>query len=513
MKNIGSDRFTRPISRWKVLLAVADDRSTPAFLRIARGLATEVRRGRLLPGSQLPGSRELADALGVHRNTALAAYRELAAEGFLETVVGRGTFIARELPQIDPEPAAGSATAEGSRTTPAFPLTMAPPPERTDIPPAAGLVLHGSIPDTSLVPRDALARAYRRALRSRRNLLDYGDPAGEFRFRSALAKMLGERRGLAIDADDVVVTRGSQMAISLVAAVLLQPNDVVAVEALGYRPAWRAFLQHGATLMPLPVDAHGLVVSALEELISRRPIRALYVTPHHQYPTAVSLSAARRMALLALARKHRFAIVEDDYDHEFHYDARPVLPLASADASGSVLYVGTLSKVLAPGLRVGYLVAPRPVRDAVVAARLDLDRQGDRLTESALAELMEDGEVQRHVWRASRVYKARRENAVAALAKLADWVSFDAPTGGLAVWATICDRRLSADAWHRAALKRGVVFQPGRYFTFDGSDLPAARFGFGAIDEAAFRKAVDVLRKAATEVRASRRVSIGRHRP
>jgi hypothetical protein len=158
-----------------------------------------------------------------------------------------------------------------------------------------------------------------------------------------------------------------------------------------YRPAWRTLADTGAELAPVPVDSQGLVVDALAELIERRPIRAVYVTPHHQYPTTVTLSAGRRMALLELARRRRFAIIEDDYDHEFHYEGRPILPLASADDSGVVLYVGTLSKVLAPGLRVGYLIAPRAIRDWVIALRFDIDRQGDRLGDRALAELIEDG--------------------------------------------------------------------------------------------------------------------------
>jgi GntR family transcriptional regulator/MocR family aminotransferase len=312
--------------------------------------------------------------------------------------------------------------------------------------------------------------------------------------------MLRARRGLGIEADDVFVTRGSQMALSLIGRALLRPGDAVAVEALGYRPAWRALSQNGVGLVPVPIDAEGVVVSALAELVDRHPIRAVYVTPHHQYPTTVTLSASRRMALLDLARARRLAIVEDDYDHEFHYDGRPVLPLASADEAGVVIYIGTLSKVLAPGLRLGYFVAPRPVRDTVVGFRLDLDRQGDRVAEQAVAELMEDGEVQRHVWRARRVYLARREHAVEALGRLSEWIGFALPPGGLAVWATLRDPRLSARAWHRAAVDRGVQFQPGHSFTADESDLPAVRIGFAAVTERDFARAVVRLRDAARAV-------------
>jgi len=366
----------------------------------------------------------------------------------------------------------------------------------TPLPPGA-LALYGGIPDTRLLPREALARAYRRALRGRSDLLGYGDPRGEPRLRSALAEMLRTTRGLPVSAEELLLTRGSQMALALIGRVLIRPGDVIAVEALGYQPAWRALSQPGARLAPVPVDAQGLRVEALAELCSREPVRAVYVTPHHQYPSTVTMSAARRMALLELARERRFAIVEDDYDHEFHYEGRPVLPLASADHAGVVLYVGTLSKVLAPGLRAGYLVAPAAVREAVLAARFDLDRQGDRVGEHALAELIEDGELQRHFWRARRVYRARRDHFVNELrAHLAEWLSFSVPPGGMALWARVRST-LPVAAWHEQAARRDVLFQQGRLFTFDGRAVQYVRLGYGGLTEPEMSSAVARLREAA----------------
>jgi GntR family transcriptional regulator/MocR family aminotransferase len=313
--------------------------------------------------------------------------------------------------------------------------------------------------------------------------------------------MLRLRRGLPVEADDVLVTRGSQMALALVGRVLVRPGDVVAVEGLGYQPAWRALLQHGARLAPIRVDAEGLDVDALALLCEREPVRAVYVTPHHQLPTTVTMSAARRMALLELARRKRFAIVEDDYDHEFHYDGRPVLPLASADAAGVVLYVGSLSKVLAPGLRAGFLVAPAPVLNAALALRYDLDRQGDRVGERALAELMEDGEVQRHIWRTRRVYQARREHCVHELRKhLGDVLEFTVPPGGLALWAQVSPD-VPVSAWHAEASRRGVLFQPGSLFTFAARDTQHARIGYCGHTERELSVAISRLAEAARSVR------------
>jgi len=165
------------------------------------------------------------------------------------------------------------------------------------------------------------------------------------------------------------------MALDLLARALLVPGDVVAIEALGYPPAWGAFRRAGATLLPIPVDHEGLNVDALEAAVSRQPVRAVYLTPHHQYPTMVTLSPGRRLRLLDLAHRAQFAILEDDYDYEFHYEGRPVLPLASADAHGTVIYLGTLSKILAPGLRLGFVVAPKRLVQRLAADRFLVDRQ------------------------------------------------------------------------------------------------------------------------------------------
>jgi GntR family transcriptional regulator/MocR family aminotransferase len=496
------------VGRFQIRLRDTASQSLPAFLAIARTIAEDARSGRLAPGTRLPGSRELATTLGVHRNTVIAAYRELSAEGFLSTELGRGTFIASSLPEVRPRrwlsrDAAGPKLAprphfafEARLSSPSPPssggatMPFAPIPKGT-------LALYGGVPDTRSLPREALARAYRRALRESPSLLDYGDPRGEPRLRAVLAEMLRAARGLPVTGDDVIVTRGSQMALALLGRALVRPGDVIAVEALGYKPAWRALAQPGARLAPVPVDVEGLVVDALADLCEREPVRVVYVTPHHQYPTTVTMSAARRMALLELARRKRLAIVEDDYDHEFHFEGRPVLPLASSDDIGVVLYVGTLSKVLAPGLRAGYLVAPAAVRDAVVALRFDTDRQGDRVGERALAELMEDGELQRHFWRMRRAYQVRRDHCVRELRQhLGRWLQVSVPPGGMALWARV-ERTLPVPAFHDEAARRGVLFQPGRMFTWGERETQHVRLGYGALTERELSTAVARLAAAA----------------
>jgi GntR family transcriptional regulator/MocR family aminotransferase len=476
---------------WELALALDRREPLPLFLQIARAIADAVRRGRLEPGAALPGSRRLAATLDVHRNTVLAAYEELAAEGWIRREAARGTFVSRELPDARPRQFA-AAPVERSRDLIGFELGAGLPPMAFGARTPGVLAMFGGVPDRRLAPLAALGRAFRRALRGRRGaeLLDYGDPRGLLRLRAALAAMLRSTRAVDAREDTLVVTRGSQQALDLIARALIVPGDVVAVEALGYRPAWEALRAAGARLHAIPVDDGGLRVESLATLAARERVRAVYLTPHHQYPTTATLTAGRRLALLELARARRIAVIEDDYDHEFHFEGRPILPLKSVDAAGVVVYLGTLSKILAPGLRIGYLVAPPALAERVVAHRAYSDRQGDHVIEHAVAELLEDGEVQRHARRARRIYAARRALLLERLrVELGAAVEVTPPLGGIALWARV-QPELDADAWAERALAHGVEIYPARRYAFDGRARPFLRLGFAALDERELREAV-----------------------
>jgi GntR family transcriptional regulator/MocR family aminotransferase len=477
---------------WELVIDLDRAAALPPFLQIGRSLAADIQRGRLRPGDRLPGSRRLAASLHVHRNTVLAALAELMAEGWLETTPGRGTFVARGI--VHPRGRPFSCRPGLRSHVPAhvpFALPEAPAAYRPPSLPPGTLNLSNGSPDVRLVPARSIGRAYRRALALHSaDLLAYGDPEGHPALRATLASMLASTRGLSVGPVDVFVTRGSQMALTLVARALLRPGDAVAVEQFGYRPAWEAFRAAGATIVPVAVGRDGIDVDVLTRLAGRTKLRAVYVTPHHQYPTTVTLKAARRLALLALARAQRIAIIEDDYDHEFHYDGRPVLPLASADQAGVVVYIGTLSKILAPGLRIGYIVAPPAVLRSVSAIRSLLDMQGDLATEAAVATLIEDGELQRHVARVRRVYANRREILASSLRRtFGDGVEFTLAPGGMALWVRL---RMSVDveAWARRSIQHGVSWYTGRRYAFDGQPKPFARFSFAWLNERELPEAV-----------------------
>jgi GntR family transcriptional regulator/MocR family aminotransferase len=487
------------VRRWELTVTLDAGSELPLFLQLSSAIADDIRRGRLRAGDALPGSRALADRLGVHRNTVIASYGELVAEGLVITRKGGGTFVAT------PPPLPDSSTGAPPLGVPdyalAAPLPFLPPPRHAP----GTLVLAKGAPDVRLLPAEALARAYRRALgRHGRALLTYGDPRGHVRLREELATMLSRTRGVAAARDTVMVTRGSQMALDLVARALLTPGDVVAVEALGHRPAWTALRLSGAQLRPIPVDDDGLDVAELAELARREPLRAVYLTPHHQFPTTTVMTPARRAALAELAAHHRFALVEDDYDHEFHYEGRPVLPIAAGAGRANVIYVGTLSKVLAPGLRAGFIVAPPTVIERLASLRVATDLQGDLAMECAIAELFEDGELLRHVRRMRRLYGARRDALAAALRRhLGGAVDFRLPDGGMALWARI-DPAIDIERWAVAGEREGVSFRGARMYDFDERYQPFARLGFSFHDEAELQEAARRMARALKKISGGR---------
>lgn len=460
---IASMQAQRP---WRFDFRLERDAGVAQHTQLARALVHEIQRGRLSPGATLPGSRTLATQLGVNRKVVVAALEELVLQGWLETRRASGTRVAASLPR--------SAVADVELR----PQRRAARPMR-----AEGIAITDGLPDSRLAPHAELGRAYARALRSSgRSAAGYADPAGDPALREVLSAFVNQARGLSTTASDIFVTRGAQGALSLYALAMLRPGDVVAAESPGYAPAWRAFELAGASVVHVPVDAGGMNTDVLERLARKHAgkLKAVYVTPHHQYPTSVALLPERRMALLALAERHDFQILEDDYDYEYHFDGQPLLPLHATGAVGRVVYVASLSKVLAPAIRLGYVVGcPRTVARLSVT-REQLDRQGDTILERAIAELVEDGVIQRHVRRARRAYKERRDTLLellAASSALARYLEYQVPAGGLALWLGV--RPGSLEAFVSRAEARGLRIAPGSRHVPRGR-LDAFRFGFAS---------------------------------
>ena len=482
-------RYNDCMRRWELTVALDPGKDHPLFLQLATAIADDIRRGRLQPGDPLPGTRELARSLGLNRNTVVAGYDELLAEGLVRTRTGGGTFVADPVPS----PAAPAPALAEAPTYPLAPALKLPPLSGA---PLRGMLTLSGVPDVRLLPATALARAFRHAIGYRgRALLTYADPRGHVRLRAELST-ISRTRGLPVTPSSILVTRSIEQAIDLVARTLLRPGDVVAVESFGYPPAWSVLQLAGARLVPVPLDAEGLQVDALEKLVRQQPVRAVFVSPHHQFPTGAVMSVERRARLAELALQHGFAIIEDDYDHEFHYEGKPLLPIAAGAGRANVIYVGSLFNLLAPGLCTGFVAAPPPVMQRLVGLRAASDAQGDAAVECAIAELFEEGELLRHVRRMRRIYAGRRDALASALwRQLGSALQFEVPDGGMAIWAR-ADDAIDVSAWARAGEREGVMFSGSRDYDFFHRPQPFLRLGFTYHDESELQEAVRRMSRA-----------------
>ncbi len=450
--------------------------------RIAAALREAVKSGRLVAGARLAGSRELAEKLGVSRKSVVHAYNQLTLEGVFETKLARGTFVC----------ASSAPQRTLASAPPSMPLAHVSHRFAEQWPIDATHLSSGA-PDTRVATLVDFARSYGRVLRRLTRtpkVLDYGDPRGSEKLRVALCAYLARQRGIRASSREIMITRGSQMALYLCAHALKAPAQI-AVESLGYKPAWQAFTEAGHTLAPIALEADGLRTEDLARAL--RKAGAVYTTPQRQYPTTSVLGAHKREQLLALANRFGHLIIEDDYDHEFFYEGLPVAPLIAAKSNQNVVHVGSFSKVLAPALRIGYVVAHARWIDEMAALRVSIDRQGDTIAELAMADLIESGELERHQRRARKVYRARRDHLVQALtAQFGDALSFVVPAGGLSLWVRA---QFALEPWQKKLTKAG--FHLATEADFCDSRIvnsSSFRLGFGAFSEKEIDHNVAVMR-------------------
>ncbi|WP_338056758.1 PLP-dependent aminotransferase family protein [Sphingobium lignivorans] len=463
----------------------------PLYIQVIRAIVRDIKSGRLTAGMYLPSSRQLAMELGVNRKTVVVAYEELIAQGWLSTAGTKGTIVSPVFP-VPPGGDRKDGSRAGRDVAPYY--RVLPPPDRSiALPAGEGLKLDEGAPDGRLFPPDVLARAYRRAIHgaSAENRLQYRDPLGSMRLRQAIADMLRNQRALTVTPDEVCITRGSQNALFLATRILLKPSDTVIVETLTHEPTIAAFRAAGARIVVVPLDKGGIDVDSIERACREHHVRALFLTPHHQFPTTVALRPERRLRVLELAQQFGFAVLEDDYDHEFHFASQPLLPMA-AYAPEHVLYLGSLSKLLLPTLRIGYIVAPRQVMPALAHAISVADGMGNRLTEDAAADLIVSGELQRHAHKVRKIYAQRRSQFAELLtARFGDDIAFSLPDGGLAFWLQFPG--VDLDAMEARAQAAGLRFASSRSFMAGEDASRGLRIGFASLNMAEARHAVDAL--------------------
>ena len=408
---------TRPLQTTATLdLGIERDDAEPFQSQIARQVRQLVLSGRLKPGAKLPSSRALSEQLGVARATVVDAYEQLLGEGYLETRLGSGTTVAAELPETllatGQGKAGHGATAPRQKREPARPFR-------------AGLV------DWEHFPHDDWGRILGRYWRNPPiTLLEHNDPFGWLPLRKAIATHLFDWRGIACEAEQVIMTAGGSDAFELLRRAVFTPGDQLWLEDPGYPTARRVFSLSGIKVEAIPVDAEGLVVSTAVQRFPRS--RGAFVTPARQYPTGVTMPLTRRLEPLAWAKEANAIVIEDDYDSEYRYVGRPLPALMSLDRDARVIYSGTFSKVFSPIIRLGFMVVPKRLVDVFRHERTVFGAPPSLLVQPALAQFMESGQFAVHIRRMRRLYSARRDSLIAALAPGSPSLfQLDAPPSGL----------------------------------------------------------------------------------
>ncbi|WP_338574197.1 PLP-dependent aminotransferase family protein [Pseudomonas canadensis] len=492
------------------------DRRQGLTRQLYEALRQRVLDGRLVSGTRLPATRDLAAALSISRNSVVRAYDQLYAEGFIESRVGDGTYVA-QLPtakKLSTKVSTGLSTG----LSPALSTKWANLPQDLDSevihsgglaqiktnhlpqPPAGPpRAFRVGVPAFDLFPFEVWAKL-NGAFWRKPDLeqLCYGDPAGDGRLRGLIAAYLRSSRGMQCTAEQIVITSGAQQAISLCAQLLVERGDGVAVENPGYRAAGHAFALAGGKLHGVPVDAEGIDCQVLNTL---QGCRVAYVTPSHQYPLGVVMSLARRLELLAWAERTGGWIIEDDYDGEYRYSGAPLSPLAALDRSGRVLYVGTFGKVAFPALRLGYLVLPVGLVDAFSRRRAVDMRHSEVSTQAVMAEFMAAGHFQRHIRRMRRAALSRRN------ALLNGWPSelpgvdnLPNTAAGLHLTVRVDSLAREHQLVEQARAVEVEVNGLSSYWLPDSSTPPDQRaglvLGFAAVPEAAISQALGRLREA-----------------
>lgn len=493
------------------------DRRQGLSLQLYQALRQRVLDGRLSSGTRLPASRDLALALTISRNSVVRAYDQLYAEGFIESRVGDGTYVAQLPQRLSPANVLSTKLSTGFSTglSPGLSTKSAVFPgfssskvihssalERLDrhyLPaPASGApkAFRVGVPAFDLFPFEVWAKLNAAFWRNPDlEQLCYGDPAGDMRLREMIAAYLRNSRGLQCRAEQIVITSGAQQGISLCAQLLVEPGAGVAVENPGYRAAGHAFAIAGARLHGVAVDSEGLDCAALARLSD---CRLAYVTPSHQYPTGVIMSLARRLELLAWAERSGGWIVEDDYDGEYRFSGAPLAPLAALDRQGRVLYVGTFGKVAFPALRLGYLVLPPTLVDAFSRRRALDVRHSEVSTQAVMAEFIAAGHFQRHIRRMRRAALSRRNALLAGWpADIPGVANLPSVAAGLHVMVRVQNLAREQELLAQAARVGVEINGLSSYCLGDGPPQHAGLvLGFAAVPEAAIADALARLRRA-----------------
>lgn len=438
-KTTSLNKLARPMKKLTVTIT---NKYEKLYLNIAESLRDSIKKGVIAPSEKLPSARILAEQLNVNRHTIMAAYHELMAQGWIESQLRKGYSVVTELP-IE------TALEQAKKHQHLIQSNVTNKPEwrivkqdNTQLEKPASFYQYnfaGGNPDISAFPFNEFKSYLSDALkRPSIKELNYGDTNGFPPFIKEVSTYL--RRVRSITDKEIIVMNGTQEALYVISQVLLKEGDKVAVESLGYKPAWNAFKNTGAELIGVNQTKLGIDVEHLERLFKKHKIRLLYLTPLHQYPTTTTLPVAERMKVYQLAQQYNVPIIEDDYDHEFHYESQPLAPMAADDPSGLIIYLSSFSKIMFPGGRLGVIAVDKSLAPHLINYRTLVNHKANVILQDAVARWMKDGSFERHLRKSTRLYQARRKCMVDTLNQFKEEglnITFSIPSGGMALWVNV----------------------------------------------------------------------------
>lgn len=483
---------------YKSFVKIDRKSSSSIYMQIANQLINAIQRGYLPFGTKLPGTRSLSSILEVHRNTIVSAYDELLAQGWIESRPNKGTFIIgkeeNKILQKDFEQNTLNHYPKSAGFTFKTSNILDNPFEHS----TCEYVFNDGAPDIRLTQIDQHSRIYSSTLKRRAHKIGHYNQDGSEFFKKNLSQYLNLSRGLPISKNNVLITRSTEMSIYIVSEILLSEGDTVLVGELSYFSVNMIFQRKGVNIISIPIDDDGINVEEVQKICQKQKIRMLYLTPHHHYPTTVTLSAQRRLELLNLSNTYGFVILEDDYDYDFHYDKSPLLPLASADTGGMVIYIGSFGKSLAPGFRTGFIVAPENLMIEMRKHLGIIDRQGDVVMEHVLGEMIDEGEINRYLKKSIKIYQERRDYFTELLGKyLGDYIRFQIPSGGLAIWIE-WTQPINLMQLSRVCVQNNL-FIP-KTLLYQNKNLTAMRLGFGNLTFTEMENCLKILSECVFEV-------------
>ncbi len=487
---------------FKQLINLDKSKSQPLYLQASGQIINAIQRSYLTKGTVLPGTRILSQLLKVHRNTAVAIYEELASQGWVEILPNKGTFV------LEPEHKKAKIKATSQKIneaytyakTTGFPFQksfhLASTVQFTN----AKYSINDGKPDLRLHPVHQFTRWYSATMK-RKTLINKWNRSDNFSnslFQTQLCNYLNATRGFHISPNNLINTRSTEMSLYLVSQLLIKQNDVVLVGHLSNYASNMIFQQTGASIKTIPADNKGIDIEYIKKHFVKGSVRCIYICAHRDYPTVVTLSAERRLKLLQLAKEYQFAIIEDDYDYDFQFEGSAMLPMASSDANGMVIYLGKLGQSLFPSFQTGFVVAPENLISEAKNYLELLDKQGDLIQEQMLSELINEGEIYRLTKKNIVIYKKRRDVLCNLLSKyFLDIAQWEIPSGGLAIWLQF-NPKISLLKLAKEAEKNDLLLP--KTILYQNKNTCAIRFGFGHLNEKEIEPVIQKLKKAYDEV-------------